>query len=140
MSTSRNLFAAAMLIAVAFVSQLSAAPVCDADNGGITLPPGFCALVVADDLGTARHLAVATNGDLYVALQDQGAKGGVVALRDTNGDGKFEMKEHFGSGSFTDKIAVKPSRASSPVVAIFSFFAASSFSMYLLSVRVSAAR
>jgi glucose/arabinose dehydrogenase len=75
--------------------------VCDSDNGGITLPPGFCALVVADDLGTARHLAVAANGDLYVALQDQGEKGGVVALRDTNGDGKFEVKEHFGSGSLT---------------------------------------
>ena len=32
-------------------------------------------------------------------------------------------EENFGSGSFTDRIAVSPSRASSPVVAIFSFFA-----------------
>ena len=32
---------------------------CDADNGGITLPQGFCALVVADSLGPARHVVVA---------------------------------------------------------------------------------
>jgi glucose/arabinose dehydrogenase len=85
--------------AVAFASRLGAAVVCDADNGGITLPQGFCALVVADNLGTARHLAVAANGDLYVALQ--GADGGIVALRDTNNDGKFEVKEKVASGNFT---------------------------------------
>lgn len=31
---------------------------CDAGNGGITLPPGFCAVVVADQVGRARHLGV----------------------------------------------------------------------------------
>src|SRR5579872_5109087 len=72
---------------------------CDPGNGGITLPAGFCALVAADNLGTARHLAVAQNGDTYVALQAK--PGGVVALRDTNGDGKFDMKESFGEGSIT---------------------------------------
>src|SRR5438067_3026007 len=44
---------------------------CDADNGGITLPQGFCALVVANDVGTARHMAVASNGDLLVAEQSR---------------------------------------------------------------------
>ena len=43
-------------------------PACDPDNGGITLPDGFCALVVADGLGAARHLTVAPNGDIYVAI------------------------------------------------------------------------
>ena len=47
-------------------------PMCDPDNGGITLPPGFCALVVADNLGAARHMTVAPNGDLYVALMTSG--------------------------------------------------------------------
>ena len=28
-------------------------PMCDPDNGGITLPPGFCALVAVDNLGPA---------------------------------------------------------------------------------------
>ncbi len=80
---------------------------CDADNGGITLPQGFCALVVATDVGTARHMAAAPNGDLYVATMSRGGRGtpesggGVVALRDTNGDGKFDMREQIGSGSTT---------------------------------------
>src|SRR5689334_20753053 len=72
---------------------------CDAGNGGIMLPAGFCAVVAADNLGTARHLTVAANGDTFVALQAK--PGGVVALRDTNGDGKFDMKESFGEGSIT---------------------------------------
>jgi glucose/arabinose dehydrogenase len=80
---------------------------CDPDNGGIKLPQGFCALVVADDVGVARHMAVAPNGDLYVATQTRGARGGpqtgggVVALRDTNGDGKFDVRETISSGSTT---------------------------------------
>ena len=86
---------------------VAAAPKCDPDNGGITLPAGFCAAVVADNLGPARHMAVAPNGDLYVALMTSGGRGrpvtggGAVALRDTNGDGKYEMTETFGSGSTT---------------------------------------
>lgn len=79
-----------------------AAPACDPDNGGLKLPPGFCALVVANDLGTARHAVVAPNGDLYVAIMSETKDGGgVVALRDTNGDGRFDVKETFGSGSTT---------------------------------------
>lgn len=44
-------------------------PNCDPDNGGLTLPKGFCALVVADNLGAARHAWVAPNGDLFIALE-----------------------------------------------------------------------
>lgn len=81
---------------------MAATPACDPDNGGITLPAGFCALVAADGLGPARHLVVAPNGDVYVALQtDRNGGGGVVALRDTKGDGHFDMKENFGEGSST---------------------------------------
>jgi hypothetical protein len=39
---------------------------CAGDNGGITLPPGFCATVFADKIGHARHLVVAPNGVVYV--------------------------------------------------------------------------
>jgi hypothetical protein len=49
-------------------------------------------------------------------------------------------EENFGSGTLTDTIAVRPSRASSPVVATLAFFARPSFSMYVLRVRVSAER
>ena len=81
----------------------AAAPACDPDNGGIKLPQGFCAAVVADNIGPARHLVAAPNGDLFVSLQGGrgGTGGGIVALRDTDGDGKFETKEQFGQGSAT---------------------------------------
>jgi glucose/arabinose dehydrogenase len=72
-------------------------PVCDADNGGITLPPGFCAVVVADQVGAARHLVVAANGDIFVALEGGRAGGGVLALRDTTGDGKADVQGRIGS-------------------------------------------
>ncbi len=76
----------------------AAGPVaCDADNGGLTLPPGFCALVAANGLGEARHATAAPNGDLYVALLN----GGVAALHDTHGDGRFDVIEKFGEGSVT---------------------------------------
>ncbi|HEU0053499.1 MAG TPA: PQQ-dependent sugar dehydrogenase, partial [Longimicrobium sp.] len=76
--------------------------ICDADNGGLTLPRGFCALVVHDAKtpggapARARHIAVAPNGDVFVAIQSAG--GGVLALRDTTGDGKPDVVAQFGSG------------------------------------------
>ncbi len=68
---------------------------CAVDNGGITLPAGFCASVFADKLGQARHMAVSPAGDLYVALRGgpNGAAQGVVALRDADKDGKAEIVE-----------------------------------------------
>src|SRR5579863_6540148 len=93
--------AAAFLLVMAGTLPGANAPACDPDNGGIQLPPGFCALVVADGLGPARHIAAAPNGDIYVALQADGKKGGVIALRDTNGDGRFEVQERVGEDSTT---------------------------------------
>src|ERR1051326_7349669 len=95
------LAAAALLGTAALTMNLLAQGkiACDPGNAGIMLPAGFCAVVAADNLGTARHLTVAPNGDTYVALQAK--PGGVVALRDTNGDGKFDQKESFGMGSIT---------------------------------------
>jgi glucose/arabinose dehydrogenase len=67
---------------------------CDEGNGDITLPDGFCALVFADDLGAARHLAITDKGDVYVSMSR--GKGSIVALRDANGDGRADVKEEFG--------------------------------------------
>ena len=71
---------------------------CDADNGGLTLASGFCALVVAKDVGRARHMAVRPNGDLYVAIDNApgGVVGGILALRDTDGDGRPDVQQRFG--------------------------------------------
>jgi glucose/arabinose dehydrogenase len=62
---------------------------CVSDNAGLQLPEGFCAGVFADDVGRARHIVTAGNGDVYVALED--ADGGVLALRDTTGDGRADV-------------------------------------------------
>ena len=101
MTFSKRSLAAAALAAATIAAPAQAAPACEPGDGGITLPPGFCAVLAADGLGAARHIAVAPNGDVYVALQGTAAAGGVVALRDADGDGKFEMKEKFGEGSLT---------------------------------------
>lgn len=68
----------------------------DSDNGSITLSNGFGAYVVADTVGKARHIAVRNNGDIYVKLRDTESGGGILALRDTNGDGRADTKKYFG--------------------------------------------
>ncbi|MFK7886051.1 MAG: sorbosone dehydrogenase family protein [Gammaproteobacteria bacterium] len=65
-----------------------------AQNTVLELPAGFCATVFADGVGYARHLVVRDNGDVYVALI--GEEGGIVALRDTNNDGKADREARFG--------------------------------------------
>ena len=72
-----------------------AAGACSADTG-ITLPPGFCATVFADDLGTARHMVAASDGTLYVALQSPDKGGSIVALRDSKGTGHADQVRYFG--------------------------------------------
>lgn len=72
---------------------------CAADNGGITLPAGFCASVFADGLGRARHMAVTPSGDVYVVIDPPPMPPGttepshVMALRDADGDGTAEIKQ-----------------------------------------------
>ncbi len=69
----------------------------DPQDGGLQLPEGFRAVVVADDLGRLRFMTVAPNGDIYVKTRQDG----IVALRDADGDGQAERVERFGSGGGT---------------------------------------
>jgi glucose/arabinose dehydrogenase/mono/diheme cytochrome c family protein len=77
---------------------------CADDNGGITLPPGFCATVFADNIGHARHLVVGPNGVVYVNTwsgpyygNDTPPPGGfLVALQDDDGDGQADATIRFG--------------------------------------------
>ena len=79
------------------IAALSVDPaVCDEDDGGLELPDGFCAVVVADDLGRLRHVAVRENGDVYVIHSGLTEEGGITALRDTTGDGKADIIQTFG--------------------------------------------
>ncbi|MCF2502264.1 PQQ-dependent sugar dehydrogenase [Dyadobacter sp. CY107] len=66
-------------------------------NGGLFLPDGFEATVVVDSLpGRARHIAVNDNGDIYVKARFADKGESVIALRDTNGDGRADMIKRFG--------------------------------------------
>ncbi|MGD1091307.1 MAG: sorbosone dehydrogenase [Bryobacteraceae bacterium] len=100
MTLSKATFKVISFAALTLSLRAAAPPACDPDNGGLKLPEGFCAFVAADGIGSARHAAVAPNGDLYVAIMGRN-KGGVVALRDKDGDGRFETKETFGEASST---------------------------------------
>jgi len=83
---------------------------CDADNGGITLPAGFCAVVFADLGAPARHIAVRPNGDVLVALyapRRSESGGGVLALRDTTGDGRADVRSLWGPPRGGSGIAVR---------------------------------
>ncbi len=74
----------------------SPALACAPENDGISLPEGFCAVVVADSLGPARHVAVEGDGDVYVMLRRPAADGAIAALRDTTGDGRADVVAYFG--------------------------------------------
>lgn len=67
-------------------------------TSGLVLPEGFCAIVVAARLGPVRQVAVASNGDIYASLE---AGDGVVALRDTDGDGRADVRKRFGADGGT---------------------------------------
>ena len=79
---------------------------CPGDNGGLSLPPGFCATVFADGLGHTRHMAIAEDGTVYVNTwtgryfrfaPPAPAGGLVIALKDRDGDGVADSFERFGS-------------------------------------------
>lgn len=96
--------AAVSLIAGLTSAAAAKAGACKGDNGGISLPEGFCASVFADGIGHARQMALAPDGTLYVNTwsgrsykNDKVPDGGfLVALRDKDGDGKAETIERFG--------------------------------------------
>ena len=82
-------------------------------TAGLQLPTGFCATVFADGAIGARHVVVAPNADVFVNTQaTRGGRaapgatapsstGGILALRDTNGDGKADVQRRFGTGGGT---------------------------------------
>ncbi|HJQ21096.1 MAG TPA: PQQ-dependent sugar dehydrogenase [Gemmatimonadaceae bacterium] len=93
----------ALFLAAAAFAGRRPAPACAPDNGGLKLPAGFCATLFADSLSAPRHMVVAPNGDLIVAVRStQQVPGGIVALRDANGDGKADQRSKTGSFNATE--------------------------------------
>jgi glucose/arabinose dehydrogenase len=98
-----------VLGALAIHSAPKAAPMaktaCANTDIGITLPPGFCATVFADNLGNTRHIAVAADGTVYANTWNgssyfrgtTGNPGGfLVAVQDTQHTGKADKVTYFG--------------------------------------------
>jgi glucose/arabinose dehydrogenase len=56
----------------------------------LKVPQGFRVSKFAEDLGNSRTIAVHPNGNVYVASKKEGV---VHLLRDTNGDGKADVKQ-----------------------------------------------
>jgi glucose/arabinose dehydrogenase len=79
-------------------------PTCQGYNGGLTISPGFCATIFADNLGHVRHLVVAPDGTLYAntwsgryfpnAPPPPGDF--ILALKDTKGEGRADVIHRFG--------------------------------------------
>lgn len=72
----------------------------------INLPIGFTTDVIGKNLGRARHIAVNSNGDIYIKLERVRNGKGILRLRDTNGDGKIDDTTGFGDYGGTG-IAIK---------------------------------
>jgi glucose/arabinose dehydrogenase len=73
----------------------------------LKLPSGFTATIFAENLGGTRHIVAAPNGTVYAntwrspydTTRRVPAGGYLVALRDTDGDGKADLIRRFGSTS-----------------------------------------
>jgi glucose/arabinose dehydrogenase len=93
-----------ILLLLTAVSFVSAFIVLDKNNlfktsetAGLQLPQGFSASIFYDNLGRARHLSVAPNGDVYVKLSKLKEGKGIYRLRDANHDGIAESVSGFGN-------------------------------------------
>ena len=85
------------VLAASLAASTAGAQQCDPANGGLKLPAGFCARLFADSLPTPRQMHVGPNGDVFVGLLGRGrdtsrVAGGVVVLRDTDGDGRADRR------------------------------------------------
>jgi glucose/arabinose dehydrogenase len=78
----------------------------DADNGTLTLANGFGAITVSEQTGKARHIAVNSNGDVYVKLSELKNGNGILVLKDANNDGRADSETGFGNYTGTG-VAIK---------------------------------
>jgi glucose/arabinose dehydrogenase/cytochrome c5 len=90
MQRPNSFFSLSCFLILLLASKLSA------DNGGIVLPAGFKATVIADKLGKARSVAIRDNGDIYISLLEDVDLNYICALRDSNGDGTMDVIKYFG--------------------------------------------
>ena len=101
--------ATAIVLAAGALHGQAAAPAaaaCPGGDAGITLSPGFCATVFADNLGHVRHMVVTADGTVYANTwsgryyhNDTPPPGGfLLALKDSGGTGHADIVKRFGEG------------------------------------------
>lgn len=73
-------------------AEISKQAECENESQELVVPEGFCVTEIANTLGTVKNLVIRDNKDIYVALRNRRLKlGGVLGLRDTDGDGKIDI-------------------------------------------------
>ena len=76
------------------------------NNAGLTVPKGFGVIKVADSLGKPRHIAVTSQGGIYVKLRQVVDGKGILYLEDGNNDGIADTIDGFadygGTGIYLD--------------------------------------
>src|SRR5450432_1021980 len=100
----RSAAALILLIGTAHSVPVRSASGCADSGTGITLSPGFCATIFADNVGHARHLVVSASGVVYVntwsgVYYNSGPipdGGFLVALQDTKNSGNADVVKRFG--------------------------------------------
>ncbi|HEY5369483.1 MAG TPA: PQQ-dependent sugar dehydrogenase [Hanamia sp.] len=94
------LLATALLISIFSFTEISHGNETDqdltigAENAGLTLPSGFSASIIANNLGGVRHIAITKEGDLYAKLARAKGGKGILFLKNTNGN--FAEQNGFG--------------------------------------------
>ncbi|HEX7844476.1 MAG TPA: PQQ-dependent sugar dehydrogenase [Chitinophagaceae bacterium] len=99
---SKILLAVGLIVIVSSMIRKEATPV----DGELKLPAGFKATPVVEQLGRNRHMAINSNGDIYVKLSNLKEGKGIYVLRDADKDGKYEVVKSFGNYGGTG-IAIK---------------------------------
>ncbi|HUQ10535.1 MAG TPA: PQQ-dependent sugar dehydrogenase [Steroidobacteraceae bacterium] len=87
------------VVSMALATLLAAATAHSQAVDELKLPAGFAATVVHEGSGAGRHLAIAAGGDIYLGSRD-----GIVAMRDSDGDGKVDVTQTFGDVKGTEVV------------------------------------
>ncbi len=84
------------ICSAAVLVALSITPIFAAEPDGLILPPGFHATVVAEGVGHARHIAIRSNGDIYISTNHgkNDPSVGLIAIR-LGPDHRAADIEHF---------------------------------------------
>lgn len=100
MNCKKSIVAAALFLTQYSFSQTSTPPPIALHvqaSSTVRVPTNFKATVVAEGIVGARHMAFNNKGGLYIKLSKLREGKGIIYLKDTDGDGKFDQQTSFGN-------------------------------------------